>query len=173
MYLKKIITNLTRIIFTFLIFQDLCGSCAFTSVTTPINVSQLLEVVDGQIVSLREKNIPKAYYAYTSKDFKKATSLEDFEYLINSFLPLAQNKVISLNAIRFLDDSANYEGVVSSENNEKLIIEYQLIKEGPLWKINGLQIKNILPSQEKNDQSIEDDTKKSNSMVKKKIGKPV
>lgn len=182
MYFKKKLTTLSGLFLSFLLFQNLPGACAFASTTTPINVTQLLEVVDGQIVSLREKNIAKAYHAYTSRDFKEETSLEDFELLIHSFSPLSKNKVISLNAIHFLDDTASYEGVVSSDNDEKLIIEYQLIKEGTLWKINGLQLKKFVKSSDKNNNSNNQlsssstsnmEEEKAASSLKKKIGRPV
>lgn len=181
MYLKKRPSILIGLLLTLLVFQNLPGACAFSTTSTPINITQLLEVVDGQILSLREKNIPKAYHAYTSRDFKEATSLQDFESLIHNFSPLSENKIISLNAIHFLENAASYEGIVSSENDEKLIIEYQLIKEGAVWKINGLQLKkNSTPSDQKNNNNINlstssinaIDKEKASAPLKKKIGRP-
>ena len=180
MYFKKKLSVLFGLLLIFLIFQNLPGTCAFASTTTPINVTQLLEVVDGQILSLREKNIAKAYHAYTSRNFKEITSLQDFESLINNFSPLSKNKIISLNAIHFLENAASYEGTISSENDEKLIIEYQLIKEGTLWKINGLQLKkNIASSDQNKNNNIHLNNNKNNvdnekvtSSLRKKIGRP-
>lgn len=117
---------------------------SFGSVIQPLETNQFLEVIDGHILSLRDQNLAKAYHAYTSQDFKKHTSFETFESIINQFPPLNDNDTIELFTINYLEEFAYYLGRISSKKNEALMIEYEMIQEKGHWKINSFSLRNII-----------------------------
>ncbi len=57
------------------------------------DTKQFLETIDGQILALREKNISKAYYIYTSSEFRKQTSLKTFARSSRGPCPAARQQV--------------------------------------------------------------------------------
>lgn len=98
------------------------------------------KVVEGQILSLRNKKISEAYYTYTSEEFQAQTSFENFQEFLKENPIFFDNtsvqvsdKVIELDRSSFL--ILFYIG--SEEKNEAI---YNLIKEKNGWKILGIEV---------------------------------
>lgn len=103
--------------------------------------SEVLSLIENQVTSIQSHNLPKAYFDYTSPEFQKATSLEEFKYFIDSFPVLSKNKnAIFGNLIFKRPGIGSIQGTMTSTTGESLKIEYDLIKEGHQWKILGIQI---------------------------------
>lgn len=110
----------------------------------PFDTTEFLNAIDGQILSLREKNCAKAYYNYTSLDFRRHTTFEDFIKLVEAHSPLRDNHSIELASIQFSEKSGLYFGTITAADGEMLGIEYLLIMENSDWKIHGLSLKRPL-----------------------------
>jgi hypothetical protein len=102
-------------------------------------------LITDQIEALKEGNIPKAYFAYTSNEFRTVTSLEDFKKFINSFSVFSKNKTIDLSRVNFeKNHQASYQGTLTSTNGETMNVVYEVVLENGDWKIMGIQL--IKPS---------------------------
>ncbi|MEM1282829.1 MAG: DUF4864 domain-containing protein [Chlamydiota bacterium] len=147
--------NLTRLFFviTFLILTTShleCYGRAFACATMPFDTSKFLQAIDDHVLSLREKNIPKAYYKYTTNEFQENTSLEEFTALVNRYAPLFDNQSIKLSAMQFYEEVAQYTGVITAASGESLTVEYQLTKSDREWKILGLKLMHYVCDQNSN-----------------------
>lgn len=114
----------------------------FASAARPFNTSEFLEVIEGQLLALRENNISKAYYKYTSSEFQRVTSLAAFTELVNKYA-LQKNASIRLTSLRFLEESGEYLGLLTSRDGVEVAVRYQLVKGDKGWKISGLIIQLI------------------------------
>lgn len=112
---------------------------AYSHVST-INSQQLLDVVDAQLKAIRAKDIDKAYDQYTSAEFRKKTSLDDFKKLIDKFKALSNNKLFQFQSFYLEDDIATFSGDLHSMEGESIPVEYDFVLEDGKWKILGIQI---------------------------------
>ncbi|HEV8052499.1 MAG TPA: DUF4864 domain-containing protein [Parachlamydiaceae bacterium] len=108
--------------------------------TSRITPQPFLDAVDGQLKALRAKEIEKAYKDYTSAEFRKNTSLEDFQKLINNFKALSSNKLFQFQSFHVEDDIATLSGDAQSDDGDSIPVEYDFIMEDGKWKILGIQI---------------------------------
>lgn len=108
--------------------------------TARINPQLLLGVIENQLKALRDKEIDKAYKDYTSSDFQKQTSLEDFKELIGKFPQLSNNKLFQFQSFYTEDDIASFGGDLLSMEGDFVRVEYDLVMEDGKWKIYGMQI---------------------------------
>jgi Domain of unknown function (DUF4864)/zinc-ribbon domain len=104
------------------------------------NSKELSDVIQGQLEQVRQHDLAKSYKDYTSKEFQKATSLEEFENFINNQPGFYDNVSLDLNKLTFNNNIGTFSGIMSAKDGEKFSIEYDLIKEGGKWKIMHIQI---------------------------------
>lgn len=100
----------------------------------------LMDTVHNHVASIREKELPKAYYQYTSIEYRDDTSLKEFEKFVNTFPALYNNASITLGTIMFEEHIGIYKGVLTSKNGEEAYIEYYLTRDGTKWKIVAFKI---------------------------------
>lgn len=100
----------------------------------------LVDVVDNQLEALRENNIPKAYYSYTSKDFQAATSLDQFRNFVEAY-PVFLNNQSAHFAQRSMEHNiGTLKGNITSQDRVSTPIEYKLIKDEGKWKILSIRL---------------------------------
>lgn len=90
--------------------------------------------VKDQLSAIRSGDYEKAY-SYTSSEFKKATSLDDFKKFIDKVPALKNNEGISINHREFNNDNGSVDGTLTSKDGLNTPIQYRLIKENGEWKI--------------------------------------
>lgn len=100
----------------------------------------IVEVVDDQLDTLKSNDVTKAYYAYTSSGFQKSTTLEKFKQFIKSYPELSHIQSSHFSERGIKDDISTIKGTLTSTNNVKIPVEYQLIKEDGKWKILNMQL---------------------------------
>lgn len=101
--------------------------------------SGLTYPVQSQLKSLGAGDIEKAY-SYTSKDFQKATSINDFKKFLNQYPSLKTNESSFFNQREIQNNTGILKGTLTSKDGAKTPIEYRLIKEDGHWKILGIQV---------------------------------
>lgn len=106
----------------------------------PVDSKNIIEVVEGQLKVVREGNIPKAYALFTSLEFKKITSIEQFQQFVSQFPVFLHNKSITLRSVNIENGIAFYRGSIFSADGQMLDVEYELTKEQGVWKILGIQL---------------------------------
>lgn len=92
-----------------------------------------------QLSALRAGHIDKAY-EMTSRDFRAATSLSDFEEFVNHYTPLKNNKSVTLSDRDRQDEAGSVKATLYSTDGVAIQVEYMLVKEEGSWKILGIQV---------------------------------
>lgn len=100
----------------------------------------LVDVVDHQLEALHKDDINKAYYAYTSKAFQEATSLDDFKEFIKAYPIFLTAKSTHFTQRSLKDNVGILKGNLTTGERTKVPIEYKLIKEDGKWKILGIRL---------------------------------
>ena len=103
----------------------------------------LVDVIDHQLKALHRKDTNSAYYAYTSKEFQKTTSPEEFQEFVETYPILTNNQSAHFSQRSIEHNIGTIKGNLTSATHVKIPIEYKLIKEKGKWKI--LSIKFLKP----------------------------
>lgn len=98
-----------------------------------------LQPIDGQLRALREKDFAKAYQEYTTDDFKKATSLEDFTHFINQYPIFLTHHDVSAEVQAIQAGDAEILATLNPEE-EAVKVQYRLIQADGKWKIWNLNL---------------------------------
>ncbi|WP_068471306.1 DUF4864 domain-containing protein [Candidatus Protochlamydia phocaeensis] len=101
---------------------------------------RLVDVIDNQLSALRQNDVSKAYYAYTSKDFQAATSLEQFRHFIQAYPAFLQNQSAHFTQRSIENNIGTLKGNLTSVDHVNTPIEYKLIKEDDKWKILSIRL---------------------------------
>jgi Na+-transporting NADH:ubiquinone oxidoreductase subunit NqrC len=101
--------------------------------------SPIIKPVQEQLKLLKDGNI-KGAYELTSKDFQKATTLEEFKQFIKQYPSLSKNKSVSFTSREIKNNEGLLRGTLTAEDNGVTPVAYKLIKESGEWKIYGLQV---------------------------------
>ncbi len=99
-----------------------------------------VEVVDQQLATLRQGDISKAYYAFTSKDFQEATSLDQFNDFVKMYPIFLNNQSARFTQRSIEHDIGILKGTLTSHEHKSAPVEYQLIKEENKWKILSIRL---------------------------------
>lgn len=95
-------------------------------------------VVQNQLEAIEEKRLTEAYYAYTSKDFQVATSLEAFKKFLSSLPLLTQTHTVEFSR---RDTPGKVQANVKT-NQEELQLLYTLQKQDKGWKVQKIEVMN-------------------------------
>lgn len=108
----------------------------------------LVDVIDDQLQALREHQIDKAYFDFTSKEFQRTTSFNQFKNFIEAYPVFENNQSAHFSQRSIEHNVATMKGQLTTQDHLKNPIEYKLTKEGGKWKI--LTIRLLKPSAIKN-----------------------
>lgn len=123
--------------FKFSVCAALLALCAIT--WGILFTEKLVDVVEKQLLALRQKEIEKAY-SYTSIEFQKTVSLDQFRRFIQAY-PIFQQSQSAHFATRTLQDQvAILRGKLTSPDLVRTSVEYQLVKEKKKWRILSMQL---------------------------------
>lgn len=109
----------------------------------------LKNVIEKQLEFIRAKNYKEAYDNYTSKEFKKITSLNNFILFIQGNSIFLNNLSGQFGDLMLDNNVATMKGILLSKSGENGFVEYDLIKEDGQWKVLGIRILSILDNQNK------------------------
>ena len=99
----------------------------------------LIEKINGFLEAIRLNKPDVAYKDFTSKEFQKKTSLENFKNIIAEKTHLYKNKLFQYRSFFIEDNIATFQGDHVFPDGSTLSSEYDFIQEGKDWKIMGLQ----------------------------------
>lgn len=98
-----------------------------------------VDVVDHQLVALRNQDVPKAY-SYTSADFQTTTPLEDFRRFVDTYPIFSKNQSAHFTQRSIEGNVGTLKGLLTSNDHTNTPIEYKLIKEENGWKILSIRL---------------------------------
>jgi len=111
----------------------------------------IVETPQNQLMAIRNNHLTEAYYGYTSHEFQKALTLEGFRDFVHTYPPLLRSEKVTFNEIGIKGNLAKLTGFITTHENQKIQIEYQLVKEDGKWKV--LNFKIAKPVQQKTEVS--------------------
>lgn len=100
----------------------------------------LVDVVDNQLSDLRDSNIDKAYYAYTSSEFQKSTSLDEFREFVETYPVFVHNQSAHFTQRSLDHNLGTLKGNLTDLEHKKIPVEYKLIKEDGKWRILSIRL---------------------------------
>lgn len=101
--------------------------------------SGIVDAVHHQLAALQAGNIDEAY-SYTSKDFQKATSIDNFKKFLDHYPSLKNNKSSFFNERKIENNIGTIKGTLTAKDGAKTPIEFTLIKEDGAWKIINIKL---------------------------------
>ena len=97
-------------------------------------------VVDQQLEFLRQGDI-KGAYGLTSKDFQKATSLEQFTAFVKQYPSLSQNQGHTFTTRTIENNIGKVKGTLTAKDGAVTPVEFQLVKEQGAWRILFIRLR--------------------------------
>lgn len=104
-------------------------------------------VINQQLADIREEDYSKAYYAFSSYDFVQEFSLEKFRAFVRRNPAMYRNKSFVFDSSSFQDVVATIKGKLTSIDNQNARVQYDMIQEDGKWKIRGIDITILPPTQ--------------------------
>lgn len=103
----------------------------------------LTDTVKDQLKAIRKGQITEAYYDFTSKKFQESTPLELFREFINKYPAFSQNQSVQFNDRNVNNHIGTLETILTTSNNDKIPVEYKLIKENDKWKVLSIRLEDL------------------------------
>ncbi len=107
---------------------------------TPENEEEVNKSITNQINALREGDLSKAYYAFTSKQFQEAASFETYEKYVKRHEELSNNKKVDIEDVSFKPNFAAANVLLTSNNGDSQSYLYRLVYENNKWKILSIKM---------------------------------
>jgi hypothetical protein len=101
--------------------------------------SGMVGVVEKQLDLLRQGNL-KGAYELTSKDFQKATSLEQFAAFVKNYPSLSQNQDHTFTTRSIENNIGTVKGTLTAKDGAVTPVEFQLVKEQEEWWILSIKV---------------------------------
>ena len=121
--------------------QDQANEPDIGAVSFGIGQYEIHTAVEGQLYAIAQGDLSKAYYAYTSRKFRKATSLEEFTRFIHTYQDYWPHYTFDWNQYTTTAGLANIEGILYSPLQKKwLKVDYHLIQEENHWRILSIKL---------------------------------
>lgn len=99
----------------------------------------IVDQLNGQLAALRSNDL-NAAYSYTSDDFKRATSKEDFQRFVEQYPQMYHNVKATFSERDEQGDNGSLKAVLQGRDGQLLTVEYHFIKEDQVWKIVAIQV---------------------------------
>lgn len=113
-----------------------------TASSTPnFHREKLIQVVQNQINAIREQDLSKAYYAFSSPQFQITTTRDSFGSFISGYPELKENSKLEVDDIQLKKGIATVLAKLSSKDGGRKTFEWRLVQEKDRWKI--LSVKRI------------------------------
>ena len=108
--------------------------------TTKVTSTPFFEMTETFLKDLRSKGVEKVYNDYTSKEFRKKTSLEEFKKMLEKFKLFSESTIFQFQSFFVEEGIASLGGDLYSETGKAVPIEFDFVQEDGKWKILGMQI---------------------------------
>jgi len=101
---------------------------------------ELESVVTNQLNEVKEKKITKAYYEYSSSEFKKNNTLDSFRDFIAKNPALSEFKDIRILNSQQESQYGTVLGELDLMDDESIPVKYEFVKEEDEWRVLGIQL---------------------------------
>jgi hypothetical protein len=112
---------------------------------------ELLGVIQSFLKSVRENEEEKAYQQYTSENFKKLNTFQDFQSFLKAHSELTTSSSYSFEKLMFNNSIATFAGKLFISEKFSLPLEFDLIQEENRWKILNIFIYPLIENSQQSD----------------------
>lgn len=116
------------------------------------STNEFIQVVKSQLQALENNQIDSAYEKYSSKEFKEAISLEDFNNFVRKYPIITNHDSVSLHK-PLLKKEIGTLAVILHNGDTAAYLKYYLIFEDDRWKIWSMRI--LSPTEGEEDEKRE------------------
>lgn len=110
-------------------------------VQPPTDYEKAVNVVNEQLAALRAGDSSKAYYAYTTKEFRKAFSLDSFKVMIRRYPVFGRNRTFQVATTDFDGTTViKLKGKLIAVNGDAMAVNFDIVLEDSEWKIHNVQM---------------------------------
>lgn len=102
-------------------------------------VSAPVDPIKKQLEAINNGDVKRAYEKYTSSEFKKQTSLNQFEQVVEDNPQIFKSKSSSFTNINIKNDEAIVEGTITGKDGTVAKMAYKVVKEEGKWLIFGFE----------------------------------
>jgi hypothetical protein len=117
-------------------------STHFFEFMSEYEAKNITDVVEKQLLTIRDHKYTEAYYAYTSKEFRDSTSLSDFTNFVKENHVLNNNRSIKIDSISMKDNLSQVTATVTGDDETTLQADYTLVYKDNEWKVFILSVGN-------------------------------
>lgn len=104
------------------------------------------ELANGYFNAIKSKEYTKAYYAYTSEDFQKETSLDAFKKGVKGYTLFDDAVGLIFNKREVDENQGFFQGVVKSVHGVQAPISFWFVKQDDGWKLEGMESEEAVES---------------------------
>lgn len=112
--------------------------------TKALSTKALITVANNQLTALQTGQMDQAY-SYTSKDYQKYISIENFRKYVDQSSALKNNQSSNFDNPQIVNNKGSLSGTLTEKDGTTTRVVYQLIKEQGQWKISYITIIPISP----------------------------
>lgn len=114
----------------------------FTAETQALlkDTNAMIEPVRAQLEKVKEGETSKAYYQFTSKEFRDRTSLDQFKEVVTNFPPLLNWQEIEFKDPIVVDKTTALVEVILHSEGEDAGLEFTLGIENDKWKVWAVRV---------------------------------
>lgn len=146
--------------FGWLVVLGALFSAALIFILNALSKEKAVDVVRDQLASIKNREYTEAYYAFTSKEFQAATSLEEFKKFLKSFSLFTSSFSGELETLKDQNQLKVISGVLRNPEGKSLTVHYQMIDQGGRWKVLNIKaipgsLEETASTQMKGDSGIE------------------
>jgi len=100
----------------------------------------LKATIEGMMDAIRKNQLRMAYETYSANEFKKNTSIQEFEQFIQENDSFSGNGSLQLNKLSFDNNVATFFGTLTTTAGKIYPVEYDLVEEDGSWKVFHIQV---------------------------------
>lgn len=103
------------------------------------SLAEAKSTIQGFVDALRDHDLSRAYYAFTTRNFRSVTSKTGFQGFIFDNPVMSQNSTMSFYEPVPQNDLIIVKTMMTSIDNKKGIVEFALKLEDNKWRILGIK----------------------------------
>lgn len=108
--------------------------------------ADMVAPIEAQLQSLKQGNLDAAYEK-TSKEFRQATSRNEFERFVKSNVALSNFQSITFLERHYKNKTGSVKGTITATDNSTSDVDYVVIDEDGIWKVQNIRIRGPLATE--------------------------
>lgn len=104
------------------------------------NSKNLVKVIQDQISAIKQGELGRAYYDFTTEDFRKDSTFAQFSNFVNANPSLVFNSQVLFEDLKFEKNTAFFTVVLTATKGPSRRASYELVMDNGNWKIRRITL---------------------------------